>query len=117
MLLRVMGALTGAILAFALWIVAVLTQMPKPPVPPSFALTLTAPVATAVGFAAGAWAVEHLRPQLSGDVRATFLWTFGAGELGAVVMYPFGGMMAGFGIVGFGLAALIVREWPAAWTI
>jgi len=110
-LLRVVGALAGAILMFALWMMGVLIRMPKPPVPPSLALTLTAPVLTALGFALGIHVVERLTRPRTGSVQGTLLWTLVGGELGALLMYPFGGMMAGFGIIGFGAAALVGHQW------
>ncbi len=51
--IRLLGSLLGGIIAFAVWLVAVLVRMPRPPVPPSFAVTLTAPVVTAAGFGLG----------------------------------------------------------------
>jgi hypothetical protein len=109
-LFRLVGSLAGAVMMFALWLAAVLARMPRPPVPPSFAVTLTAPVVAAVGFALGMSVVERLTRQRRGGIRGTFLWTWAAGTIGAAVMFPLGGMMAGFGLFGFGAAALLARE-------
>lgn len=95
---------------FAVWLTAVLARMPRPPGPPSFAVTLTAPVVTAVGFASDLLVLERLTKRRRGGFRGTFLWTLAGGIVGSVVMFPFGGMMAGFGLFGLGTAALLVRE-------
>ncbi len=73
-LCRVSGSVSGGIIMFALWLSAVLIRMPRPPVPPSFALTLTAPVVTAVGFALGLLVVERLTHRRHGVLREAFLW-------------------------------------------
>ncbi|MEW6229700.1 MAG: hypothetical protein AB1700_16690, partial [Bacillota bacterium] len=56
--LRIVGAWVGGVLAFAVWLAVVLIRMPRPPVPPSLAATLTAPVAVAAGFGLGMLAGE-----------------------------------------------------------
>lgn len=96
---------------FAVWVAAILIRMPRPPVPPSLGLTLTAPVMTAAGCAVGIHAIERLTGSRPDSIRGTFLWTLVGGEFGALIMYGFGGMMAGFGILGCGAAALVAREW------
>jgi hypothetical protein len=100
----------GALIMFALWLTAVLARMPRPPVPPSFALTLTAAVVTPVGFALGMLVVERLTRRRRGTLRGTFLWTWAGCTIGTLMMFPFGGMMAGFGLLGLGTAALLIRE-------
>jgi hypothetical protein len=107
---RVLGSVMGAIVMYALWLMAVLARMPRPPVPPSFALTLTAPVVTAVGFALGMLVVERFTQRRQSALRATFLWTLTGCAVGTLAMFPFGGMLVGFGMFGLGTAALIVRE-------
>jgi len=110
LLIRVAVALSGGVIGFAAWLTAVLSRMPRPPVPPSFAVTLTAPVVAAIGFGVGLLVGERLTRRRSGAVRGTFLWTLAGCMVGTVVMFPFGGMMAGFGLFGFGTAALFIRE-------
>ena len=95
---RLLCSLLGGIIAFAVWLVAVLIRMPRPPVPPSFAVTLTAPVVTAAGFGLGMLIVERLTQRRPGGVRGAFLWSLAGGTIGTLAMYPFGGMMAGFGL-------------------
>jgi len=109
-LVRVLGSLLGGIIMFAAWLIAVLARMPRPPVPPSFAVTLTAPVVTAAGFGLGMLIVERLTQRRPGGVRGAFLWSLAGGTIGTLVMFPFGGMMAGFGLFGLGTAALLIRE-------
>ena len=112
---RLLGSLLGGIIAFAVWLVAVLIRMPRPPVPPSLAVTLTAPVVTAAGFGLGMLVAERLTQRRQSGPRGAFLWSLVGGTLGTVAMFPFGGMMAGFGLFGFGLAALLIREVLVLW--
>ena len=108
--IRLLGSLLGGIIAFAVWLVAVLVRMPRPPVPPSFAVTLTAPVVTAVGFGMGMLVVERLTQRRQNGFRGAYLWSLVGGTIGTLAMFPFGGMMAGIGLFGFGTAAMLVRE-------
>jgi hypothetical protein len=107
---RVLGSVLGGIIMFAVWLIAVLARMPRPPVPPSFAVTLTAPVVTAAGFGLGMLVAERLTQRRHGGFRGAYLWSWAGGTVGAVAMFPFGGMMAGFGLFGVGTAALLLRE-------
>ncbi len=109
-LVRVLGSLTGGIIMFAVWLTAVLARMPRPPVPPSFAVTLTAPIVTAVGFALGMLVAERLTQRRQGGVRGAFLWPLAGCTVGTLVMFPLGGMLVGFGLFGLGTAALLIRE-------
>jgi hypothetical protein len=108
--LRVLSSLIGAIIMFAFWLMTVLAGMPRPPVPPSFAVTLTAPVITAVGFSLGMLVADKLTRTRQGGVRGTFLWSFIGGTVGTLMMFPFGGMMAGFGMFGLATATVLIRE-------
>jgi hypothetical protein len=107
---RLLCSLLGGIIAFAVWLVAVLIRMPRPPVPPSFAVTLTAPVVAAAGFGLGMLVAERLTQRRQRGLRGTFLWALVGGTIGTMAMFPFGGMMAGFGLFGLGTAALLIRE-------
>jgi len=107
---RLLGALLGGIIAFAVWLVAVLVRMPRPPVPPSFAVTLTAPVVTAAGFSLGMLIAERLTRRRQNGFRGAYLWSLVGGTIGTLAMFPFGGMMAGFGLFVLGTAALLIRE-------
>jgi hypothetical protein len=107
---RVLSALVGGVIAFAVWLIAVLIRMPRPPVPPSLEVTLTAPVVIAAGFGLGMLAGERLTRRRRGGFRSAFLWSWAAGTVGTLTMFPFGGMMAGFGLLGLATAALLVRE-------
>ena len=111
---RLLGSLLGGIIAFAVWLVAVLIRMPRPPVPPSLAVTLTAPVVTAAGFGLGMLVAERLTQRRRRGLREVFLWSWVGGTIGTLAMFPFGGMMAGFGLFGFGMATLLIREVLAA---
>jgi len=107
---RLLCSLLGGIAAFAVWLVAVLIRMPRPPVPPSFAVTLTAPFVAAAGFGLGMLVAERLTKRRQGGFRGAYLWSLAGGTVGTLAMFPFGGMMAGFGLFGFGMAALLIRE-------
>jgi hypothetical protein len=107
---RVLGSLLGGIIMFAVWLIAVLARMPRPPVPPSFAVSLTAPVVTAVGFGLGMLVAERLTQRRQGAFRGAFLWSLAGGTVGTLAMFPFGGMLVGFGLFGLGTAALLIRE-------
>jgi hypothetical protein len=107
---RALASLAGAILMFAVWLVAVLVRMPRPPVPPSFTVTLTAPVFTAGGFALGIAVVERFTRPRRRTAGGTFVWTWAGGTIGAASMFPLGGMMAGFGLLGLGAATMLARE-------
>ncbi len=108
--IRLLGSLLGGIFAFAVWLVAVLLRMPRPPVPPSFAVTLTAPVVAATGFGFGMLVVERFTHHHQSGFRGAFLWSWGGGTIGTVLMFPFGGMMAGFGLFGLAVTAMLTRE-------
>ncbi len=110
LLIRAAVSVLGGVIGFAVWLIVVLSRMPRPPVPPSFALTLTAPVVTAVGFALGMSVAERLTRRRRGALRGTFLWTLVGCSVGTLVMFPFGGMLVGFGLFGLGTTALLVRE-------
>ena len=107
---RLLGSLLGGIIAFAVWLVAVLVRMPRPPVPPSFAVTLTAPVVAAAGFGLGMLVAERLTRRRQSGFRGAYLWSLVGGTIGTLAMFPFGGMMAGFGLFFLGTAALLIRE-------
>jgi hypothetical protein len=107
---RLLGSLLGAIIAFAVWLVAVLVRMPRPPVPPSFAVTLTAPVVTAAGFGLGMLVAERFTQRRQSGFCGAYLWSLVGGTIGTVAMFPLGGMMAGFGLFVLGTAALLIRE-------
>ncbi|MBZ5499644.1 MAG: hypothetical protein LAP85_24865 [Acidobacteriia bacterium] len=108
--LRLLGSLLGGIIAFAVWLVAVLVRMPRPPVPPSFAVTLTAPVVTAAGFGLGMLVAERLTRRRQSGFCGAYLWSLVGGTIGTLAMFPLGGMMAGFGLFALGTAALLIRE-------
>ena len=107
---RLLTALVGGVMAFAVWLIAVLIRMPRPPVPPSFAVTLTAPVVVAAGFGLGMLVGERLTRRRQGGFRGAFLWSLAGGTVGTLVMFPFGGMMAGFGLLGLGATAVLAWE-------
>jgi len=107
---RLLGSLLGGIIAFAVWLVAVLVRMPRPPVPPSFAVTLTAPVVTAAGFGLGMLVAERLTRRSQSGFRGAYLSSLVGGTMGTLAMFPFGGMMAGFGLFFLGTGALLIRE-------
>jgi len=109
-LIRLSISLVGGLMAFAAWLVAVLLRMPRPPVPPSLAVTLIAPVVTAVGFGLGMLVAERCTKRQPIGFREPFLWSLAGGIIGTLALFPLGGMMAGFGLFGFGMAALIIRE-------
>jgi hypothetical protein len=109
-LIRVLGSLLGGVILFAVWLIAVLAVMPRPPVPPSFAVTLIAPVVTAVGFALGLRVAERLTQRRRAGIRGAFLWPLAGCIAGTLMMFPFGGMLAGFGLFGLGTATLLIRE-------
>ncbi len=109
-LIRILASVMGAVIMFAVWLIAVLIRMPRPPVPPSFSVTITAPFIVAIGFSLGMLAGERLTERRQGGVRGTFLWTLVGCTVGTLAMFPFGGMMAGFGMLGLGTGALVVRE-------
>jgi hypothetical protein len=109
-IVRLLAALAGGICLFAVWLTAVLSRMPRPPVPPSFAVTLTAPFVAAAGFALGLLAGERLTRRRRTRFGEAYLWALAGSMAGTLLMFPFGGMMAGFGMLGLGPAALLVRE-------
>jgi hypothetical protein len=107
---RMLGSLLGGLIMFAVWLIAVLSRMPRPPVPPSLAVTLIAPVVAAIGFGLGMLGAERLTQRRHGGARGAFLWPLAGGVVGTLAMFPFGGMMAGIGLFGFGTSALLIRE-------
>lgn len=109
-LTRLGGAFLGGIIAFAAWLVLLLSTMPRPPVPPSYPATLTAALVAAAGFSIG----MHSAERITGCRRSRFIRMYcgclAGTAAGATLMYPFGGMMAGFGLMALGAASMFVWE-------
>ena len=108
-LVRLGASILGGTLAFAVWLVVLLCRMPSPPVPPSYAATISAAAVVAVGFSIG----MHLGERATRCPRSRLLllpWCFAGCAAGASLMFPFGGMLAGFGLVGLGAAFVFAWE-------
>ncbi|HNU53171.1 MAG TPA: hypothetical protein PKJ98_19950 [Verrucomicrobiota bacterium] len=84
--------------------------MPRPPVPPSYTATLTAAVVTAAGFSMGMLFGERITGCRRSSFWGVYLWCLVGCAGGASLLFPFGGMMAGFGLLGLGATAVIVLE-------
>jgi hypothetical protein len=107
---RVLISVAGAILAFAAWLVGVLSCMPRPPKPPSYPVTLTGAAVVAAGFALGLVAGERITHGRQSALPALLPWCLAGCAGGATLFFPFGGMMAGFGILGLGTVAILAWE-------
>jgi hypothetical protein len=107
---RLGGAGIGGTLAFAAWLVVVLSRMPRPPVPPSYAATLTAAVVTAAGYSLGMLLGERITGFRRSSFWGVYPWCLAGCAGGASLMFPFGGMMAGFGLLGLGAGAVLAWE-------
>ena len=107
---RLGAAVVGGILAFAVWLVVLLSRMPRPPVPPSYSATLSAAVVVAAGFSIGMRLGERGTSCPRSRWLLMFPWCVAGCAGGASLMFPFGGMLAGFGLVGFGAAAVLAWE-------
>lgn len=110
-LVRVGTAALGGVLAFAVWLVAILSTMPRPPVPPSYVKTLSAALVVAAGLSLGMRLGEWATGCRGSQVPSMFLWCLLGCAAGASILFPFGGMCAGFGLVGLGTAAILAWEW------
>ena len=73
-------------------------------------LWLSAPVATAAGFAAGVIAVERLTGAGKTGFWRIFLWPLIGCAIGAASVYWFGPMLIVFGMFAAGTASLVLRE-------
>jgi hypothetical protein len=71
---------------------------------------LTAPPATAAGFAAGIVIVERLAGDKRGSFVHVFLWPLTACAAGALAVFFFGPMLIVFAMFAAGTASVIVRE-------
>jgi hypothetical protein len=109
-LVRVGGSVIGGTVAFAAWLVVLLFRMPQPPVPPSYAVTLTAAVVTAAGFSIGMLLGERITTCRQSRFRGMYPWCLAGCAGGASLLFPFGGMMAGFGLLGLGATAALAWE-------
>ena len=109
-LVRLGGSVIGGALAFAAWLVVLLSRMPRPPVPPSYTATLTAAVVTAAGFTIGMLLGERTTRCRQSRFLGMFPWCLAGCVGGASLLFPFGGMLAGFGLVGLGAIAALAWE-------
>jgi hypothetical protein len=109
-LVRLGAAVLGGTLAFAVWLVLLLSRMPRPPVPPSYAATMSAAVVVAAGFSIGMRLGERTTGCPRSRLWLMFSWCLAGCAAGASLMFPFGGMMAGFGLVGLGTATVLAWE-------
>jgi hypothetical protein len=109
-IVRIVTSISGALLAFAGWLVLLLSSMPRPPVPPSCPVTLTGAAAVAVGFVVGMLVGERITRCRSSKPWSLLLWCVMSCATGATLLFPFGGMLAGFGILGLGATAVVVWE-------
>ncbi len=110
LLTRVLVSLLGGIGMYGVWLAALLAGMRRPPLPISFAVMLTAPAVTALGFGLGTLMGEQLtRGRKTGFLQA-FLWPFIGCTAGALVVYPFGPMLIVFGVFALGTGAVLARE-------
>lgn len=108
--LRVLLSVFGAGVTWSIWLVAVLASRQGPPRPVSFALVMTAPPATALGFALGTRLGERLTRASASRFLQAFAWPLLGCIAGALVVYPFGPMLVVLGLFGLGTAAVAGRE-------
>jgi hypothetical protein len=109
-LVRLGASIIGGTLAFAVWLIVLLSRMPRPPVPPSYLVTLTAALVTAAGFGIGMLLGERITGCRRSTLRSLYPWCLAGCAGGASLMFPFGGMMAGFGLLGLGATAILAWE-------
>jgi hypothetical protein len=112
LLVRVVTSVLGAGVLYGAWLALDLSIAPTPtpgvsPAPDWF--FLSAPIATALGFALGAQIGDRLvrgpRPRFG----QTYLWAVAGCVVGALVVYPFGPMLICFGMFGLGTVAVIAE--------
>ena len=71
---------------------------------------LTAPLATASGFATGIKIFEYLSRARRTNFTCIFIWPLLGCAFGAGAVYPFGPMLIVFGMFAAGTASIILRE-------
>ncbi|MEO8499947.1 MAG: hypothetical protein ABI565_03465 [Vicinamibacteria bacterium] len=94
----------------ALWLIAVLSTMRRPPSPIPLAVVMTAPVAAAIGFGLGTLLIERVMRRRETTIGQALLWPFVGCAVGAVLVSPLGRMFVGVGVLAFGTVAVVVRE-------
>jgi len=109
MLARVGLSVVGAGVFYLVFLVAFLTWYETSKAVEA-ALRLSAPVATAAGFAVGAAILEpRSRTQKAWFFRI-LAWPLVACAVGAAIVYPMGPMLIVFGMFAAGTAAMVLRE-------
>lgn len=109
MLVRLVLSVLGGGLLYAAWFAVVLAAM-TPPHPAPFAVMLTAPIVTALGFALGTVLGERLTRGYRVRVSRAMRWPLVGCMVGALLVYPFGPMLIVFGMFGLGTVAVATRE-------
>jgi hypothetical protein len=113
--LRVAASLLGGIAMNVLWLVAVLTSMPRPASPIPLAVMMTVPAATAIGFGVGTLVAERGMRCRETTIAQAFLWPLVGCTVGAVLVYPFVPMLIGTGTLAVGTGAVVARELRRVW--
>ncbi len=113
MFTRIFMSVTGACVLYGVWLAAIFSTVHGPPAPASLGLLLTAPIATAIGFALGTLlgerATRHRRSRFSDAMQ----WPLVGGIVGALMVLPFGRTLTIFGTFAVGTLAVAAREFWA----
>ena len=107
---KVMVSLLCAGVSYSVWLAAFLfaADMDSPVV--EVIGWLSAPVATAAGFATGVAISEHLARTGKASFPRIFVWPLIGCAMGAGAVYWFGPMLIVFGMFAFGTASIALRE-------
>lgn len=95
---------------YAGWLAIFLLTIKFVNYPVKVLLWLSAPLATALGFATGAWLSELLTSTRKIAFARTLIWPLIGCAIGASAISPFGPMLIVFGMFVLGTVSIIIRE-------
>ncbi|MGA2915138.1 MAG: hypothetical protein ABSE89_03840 [Sedimentisphaerales bacterium] len=92
------------------WMAAAIPVLKSGPLFAKALCWLSAPVATAAGFACGIAIFELLPGTRKSKLRDVILWPLAGCYIGAAIVFPFGPMLIVFAMFALGAASIFIKE-------